>query len=716
MRTSLLLPLACLAGGTQAAPGPGLELELTRSLEPTRIEISTDTALLSRDEDSVFSGNVEVQYGERRIIADEVRYDPDTGRLDASGNVSYADPRIEVDGSRGEFETGDETGSFVSASFRLPAQEGRGQASQIWTRDDNLVELRGVSYTTCPVGNTDWELLAPKVRLNRERGVGAGRNVQMKFKGVPILYAPYLSFPISDKRKSGLLVPDVGRSDSSGTDFSLPYYWNMAPNYDLIVTPRLLSKRGVQLGTDFRYLWPQTLGSLQVRLLPDDKESQRRRSRVQLKHVSRFDNGWRLDARLEHVSDDRYFEDLGSSLGAASPTHVERRADVRYRGRNWRLLARTQGFQTLAANIAEDNRPYERVPQLLANGNWRSLYGSNLSMRGELVNFQRRSGVTGLRLDMRPGISWSLSGPGYTFNPSIELRHTRYQLDDLPGTADDAPSFTAPVFSIDTSAVFERPVGLNGRLTQTLEPRLQYTHIPFRDQSGIPVFDSGEPDFNFVQLFRENRFTGGDRLGDTDKLSVGLTSRLIDFADGSERLSATLGQAIFLSDRAVALPDGSPPVADESNLIGEVAMKFSRRWNADVGYQWDPDRARSSKAEVRVQFRPGQSSVLNLAYRFRRAELEQSDLSFAWPVADRWNLVGRWNYSLQDDTTLERFAGVEYETCCWIARVVSRSFINNINGERDTALFTQLHFKGLASVGGRADLLLEDGILGYSAN
>ena len=703
-------------GSTLAAADPALQLELTRRLEPTRIQVSTDTAVLSREDKSVFSGNVEVQYGERRIIADEVRYDPDTGRLDASGNVRYADPRIELDGSRGEFETGDETGSFVSASFRLPAQDGRGEAGQVWTRDDNIVELRDVSYTTCPVDNDDWVLLAPQVRLDRERGVGVGRNVQMKFKGVPILYAPYLSFPVSEKRKSGLLVPDIGRSDSSGTDFSLPYYWNMAPNYDAIVTPRLLSKRGVQLRTDFRYLWPRTRGDLQVRYLPDDKESKRNRSRIELEHATRFDHGWRFDARVQHVSDDQYFEDLGSSLGDASPTYLERRADVRYRGNNWRLLARTQGFQTLAANIAEENRPYERVPQILANGNWKSAYGSNLSLRGELVNFQRRSGVTGLRLDLRPGVSWPVAGPGYTFNPRIELRHTRYQLDDQAASADEQPSFTAPVFSVDTSAVFERPVGLNGRLTQTLEPRLQYTHIPFRDQSGIPVFDSGEPDFNFVQLFRANRFTGGDRLGDTDKLSVGLTSRLINFADGSELLSATLGQAIFLSDRAVALPDGDAPVADESSLIGEIGMKFSQRWNADVGYQWDPDRSRSSKAEVRVQFRPGNSSVLNLSYRFRREELEQSDLSFAVPVADRWNLVGRWNYSLQDDTTLERFAGGEYETCCWIARVVSRSFVNNIDGERDTALFTQLHFKGLASVGGRADLLLEDGILGYSAN
>lgn len=708
--------LACTIAVAAASAAEPLQLEMTPTLAPTRMHISADAAVLARGTDSLFSGDVEVRYGERRIVADEVRYDPDTGRLDASGNVRYADPRIELLGARGEFETGADTGSFVSASFRLPARDGRGEAGRVWTRDDNVVEMRDVSYTTCPPEDDDWMLVAPEVRLNRAKGIGVGRNVQMRFMGVPILYAPWLSFPVSEQRKSGFLVPDLGRSDRNGTDFGIPYYWNMAPNYDAIVTPRLLSKRGLQIGTQFRYLWPRTRGELELRYLPNDDLAGQSRGRAEWRHATRFDNGWRLDARLQHVSDDQYFEDLGRSLGAASPTHVERRADMRYRGRNWRLLARAQGFQTLAANITEDNRPYERVPQLLADGNWSIWSGSNLSLRGELVNFQRRSGVTGLRLDVQPGLSWPIGGPGFTFTPRVDMRHTRYQLDNTDPGQDDTPSFTAPIVSLDTRAVFERPVGATSALTQTLEPRLQYTHIPFRNQENLPVFDSGEPDFNFVQLFRANRFTGGDRLGDTDKVALGVTSRLINFADGREYLSATFGQAIFLSERGVRLPDNEAPRAEESNLIGEIGMNFSARWNADVGYQWDPESSQSSKTEVRVQFRPDQQRVLNFAYRFRRDELEQSDISFAWPLGERWNLVGRWNYSLFDDTTLERFAGIEYETCCWVARVISRNFVNNIDGERDTALFTQLHFKGLASVGGRADLLLENGILGYSAN
>ncbi|MBT8143125.1 MAG: LPS assembly protein LptD [Gammaproteobacteria bacterium] len=710
--TLLLAPTLSSGAGESA----GLQLQLTREIQPTRIEVNTDRAVLSRDDESVFTGDVEVRYGERRIMADEVRYNPETGRLDASGNVSYADPRIELSGSRGEFATDDATGNFFTAEFRLPAQDGRGRAGRIWTRDDNVVEMRDVNYTTCPVGDDDWVLVAPEVTLDRERGIGVGRNVQLRFMDVPILYAPWLSFPVSEKRKTGMLVPDIGRSDRSGTDFGVPIYWNMAPNYDAVITPRLLSKRGVQINTDFRYLWPRTRGELAIRYLPNDKTKDETRSRVELDHATVFDNGWRFDGHLQHVSDDEYFEDLGRSLGAASPTYLERRADLRYRGRNWRMLARAQGFQTLAQNITEENRPYERVPQLLGSGSWRTWGNTNLSLRGELVNFQRRSGVTGLRLDLRPGLSWPITGPGYSIIPAVELRHTHYELDDIDENTDDSPSLTAPEISLESTAVFERPIGANGQLTQTLEPRVQFTHIPFRDQSGLPVFDSGEPDFNFVQLFRENRFTGGDRLGDTDKLSIGLTSRLIDFADGQELLTATLGQAIFLSERGVALPDGNRPTADASSLIGEVGMQFSRRWNADIGYQWDPERESASKTEVRVQFRPQQDRVLNLAYRFRRDELEQSDLSFAWPLAERWNVVGRWNYSIQDETTLERFAGVEYETCCWVARVVSRNFVNNLNGERDTALFTQLHFKGLASVGGRADLFLENGILGYSAN
>ncbi|MBT8137232.1 MAG: LPS-assembly protein LptD [Gammaproteobacteria bacterium] len=708
--------LACaLLYNSAGAQSESVALRMSPRLDHELVHVSSELAVLSRREDSVFTGDVEVRYGDRRIIADQVSYNPDSGRLSASGNVRYADPRVELTGRQGEFETGDATGNFVSASFQLPQQDGRGEAQQIFTPDDNILEMRGVSYTTCPVDKDDWVLLAPQVRIDREKGVGVGRNVQMRFKGVPILYAPYLSFPVSDKRKTGLLAPDLGRSERSGTDISVPIYWNIRPNLDTTLTPRLLSKRGLQIETQFRYLWPRSSGQVDIEYLPGDDLAGRTRSKSTLRHQTRFGKGWNLDAQVQHVSDDQYFEDLGRSLGSASPTYLQRRGDLRYRGRNWRLLARAQGFQTLA-EIAEDNRPYERVPQLLANASWNDVAGMNLGLRAELVNFQRRSGVTGIRLDLRPDLSMTMGGPGFSFTPRVEFRHTQYSLSNVEAGEPRAPSFSAPVVSLDSKAVFERPVGALGKLTQTLEPRVQFTHIPYRDQSDIPVFDSGEPDFNNVQLFRQNRFTGGDRLGDTDKISIGVTSRLLDFADGREYLTATFGQALFLSKRGVALPDAATPTANASNLIAEVGMDFSRKWNADVGYQWDPDSTQSSKAEVRVQFRPDEGRIVNLAYRFRREELEQSDLSFAWPVAKRWNLVGRWNYSLQDSTTLERFAGVEYETCCWVARVVSRNFVNNRDGEKDTALFTQIHFKGLASVGGRADLLLEDGILGYRTN
>ena len=714
MLAALIFSTTSYAGQDNAAT---LKLEMSENIGTELIHVNADQAILSGTEDSIFSGDVEVQYGPRRIIADEVRYDPDTGRLNASGNVRYADPRIELTGRQGEFETDKATGNFVSTSFRLPQQDGRGEAQQIWTPNDDVVEMRNVRYTTCPVDKDDWVLIAPQLTLDREAGVGIGRHVQMRFKGVPILYAPYMSFPINDQRKSGLLVPDIGRSDRSGTDISLPVYWNIAPNYDLIFTPRMLSKRGVEVNTLFRYLWPRSSGELDIQYLPnDDLADQATRSHTRFTHQTRFGKSWNFDAKIEHVSDDAYFEDLASSLGAASPTYLERRGDLRYRGDTWRFLARTQGFQTLAADITEENRPYERTPQLLANASWSDVAGLNLKLHAEVVNFQRRSGITGVRLDLRPDLSLPIGGPGFSITPRLELRHTQYQLSNLTAETDKTPSITAPILSVDSRASFERPVRTVGKLTQTLEPRIQYTHIPFRDQSAIPVFDSGEPDFNNVQLFRQNRFTGGDRLGDTDKVSIGLTSRLLDFADGREYLTATFGQALFLSSREVSLPDGDIQSGNASNMIAEIGMGFSPQWNADVGYQRDPDEAQSSKAEVRVQFRPDEERIVNLSYRFRREQLEQSDLSFAWPVSERWNLVGRWNYSLEDSTTLERFAGVEYETCCWIARVVSRNFVNSQDGARDSALFAQIHFKGIASIGGRADVLLENGILGYGTN
>lgn len=706
-------------GSAASASGQPFALELSHRLaDPNReVSIIADRANMVRTGISVFSGDVEVRRGGRRVIADEARYDSSTQRLNVSGNVRYEDIKLSISGRLAAFDTVTDTGSFNDASFNLRDVSGRGSAARIGTPGDRTVVLDEVRYTTCPVGSDDWELIAPRITLDQEAGTGSGQGVRVEFKGVPILYAPFLSFPIDETRKSGILLPDVGTSDRSGTDISVPYYLNLAPNYDLTLTPRWLSKRGLQLKSDFRYLMPWGSGDLHLEYLPSDDRADRNRGLAYFEHLSDFGDGWRVIADVAHVSDDDYFEDLGSSLSGATQTHTERRLDLDYRGDTWTLLGRAQGFQTLDETIALENQPYEQLPQLLAAGKWDSgPFGLDYGFRSELVNFQRTDGVTGLRLDLEPTIGLSLGGPAYRLEPTVALRHTRYSLEEETAGQDPDASRTAPIFSVDGRMTFQRTAGKTGDVVQTLEPRVRYTHIPFRSQDSLPVFDSGDPDFNLVQLFRDNRFTGADRLGDTDQLSVGVTTRLYDSTNGRQFLTATIGQALYLSDRNVTLPGEPRGTSDASTLIAELEMGLWKSWNADLEYQWDPDESTIAKAAVRFQYRPDDQRVLNLAYRFRDDALEQTDVSFAWPIGDAWRLVARWNYSVEDQQTLERFTGLEYSRCCWSARLVTRRFVSNREGDEESGIFAQIELKGLTSVGARADSLLEDGILGYRTN
>lgn len=709
--------LTALALGASTATAADPELTLSRELTlQGPVDVMAERVELSRTEPSVLEGNVEIRTGNRYLGADRVRYDPATGDVQAEGDVRFGDPQLEVSGTLATFDSDLGGGRLSNTEFTLKGTDGRGAAARIERRPNDVLELEGVTYTTCPAegpGADDWLLSAPFIQIDRGNEVGVARKVRVEFKGVPILYAPYLSFPLSQERKSGFLPPDVGTSRRSGTDIAFPYYWNLRPNIDLQTTPRLLTSRGVQLGNELRYLLPRSRGTVNGEYLPNDEQTNEDRRLASIEHTTRFSDALRLDANVAAVSDGEYFQDLGRSLSAASITHLERRVDVDWRRGAWRVLGRFQNFQTLDDTIARTDRPYERAPQLVALAEWPDApLGLEARLWSELANFERDDGVTGQRLDLLPEIALPFSHRGLHFTPSVAIEHTRYDLSDTEPGADDAPTRTAPIVNLDTRAVLERTVGRSNRI-QTLEPRARYTYIPLRDQDELPVFDTGEPDFNFVQIFRDNRFTGSDRLGDANQLALGITSRLIDGTTGDEYLNATLGQIVYFDEPEVGLPGEPPETDDLSDLLAEVRLRVSDRWNADVGYQWDPERTRADKSAVRFQYRLWRDGVVNLGYRFRRADLEQTDISFALPVGPRFEIVGRWNYSLPETETLERFLGFEYQSCCWAARFVTRRYVSTRNGDIEHSIFLQLELKGLSSIGSPADTLLEHGILGY---
>ena len=661
------------------------------------------------------SGGVVLRRGDRLAGAETASYDSVQRALVLTGGVRYEDPDSLVLSDSAEFAYESGRIRFEGAEFEVGPRNARGAASILEINQEGRLQLAEVNYTTCPPESNDWIIQAGEIELDSQSGVGTARNVRLRFQGVPILYSPYLSFPITDARKSGILTPEIGSTGRSGNELSVPYYWNIAENYDATISPRLLTDRGLQIGTEFRYLFENSDGELEVEYLPDDNKFNDNRHQLRFEHQTLFANGWRNLVDVRDVSDNQYFEDLGGSLSISSITHLNRSVAFDFFGDNWSLLGRVQGFQTIDSAILPEDEPYKRLPQLYARGYWPdSVMGLSYGLDTELVYFDRDVGVTGWRLNAAPQASLPFEKPGWFVIPAVLVDHTRYNLRDAAPGQDEQPSRTVPIASLDTGFVLERLMTSEDRRIQTLEPRLLYVHAPFREQSDLPVFDTIVPDLNLVQLYRKNRFLGVDRIADTDQLSIGITSRIMDVDSGRELMSATIGQALYLSKQGVTLPGESPVVSDSSDYIAEIRFLIYDNLNFDVGHQWSGGSRGTTQSEARLQYRPQSNKVLNLAYRFRRDSLEQADVSWSWPLSQSWNFVGRYKFSLRDDEVLEQFYGLEYESCCWGIRLVGRRYISTRDGTQDSSIGLQLVLKGMSSVGTKADRLLERGILGYS--
>lgn len=653
---------------------------------------------------------IEITYGQGVITAESATFED--GDFEAIGRVTFKDPEVTVYGENARVDTNAETIRFSGAGFDLPNRPARGSADEIRIESDSTVSLSNVLFTTCPVDNTDWVLLARDIDLDVNGGLGSARGVKLRFKGVPILYAPFFSFPINDQRKSGFLTPDISDRDRTGFDLVVPYYLNLAPNYDLTLEPRYMSKRGLQLRSFYRYLLPNSEGAIGWEFLPDDNETGEARRYVNLAHRSLFSDDLELIAGVEEVSDATYFEDLGTTLSVTSQTHLDRFVDLSYFASHWSLLTRFQNYQTIDTTLTDEQRPYERIPQMVFNGDW---YGRLLgfSSTTELVNFDRNVGVTGWRFDSTQELSLRFAGSGMYVTPAVALRQTNYWVDDPVTGAGQTLARGLPISSLDAGMKFERDAGRDDTWIQTLEPRLLYVNVPFENQDELPVFDTIVPDFNLVQLFRKYQFVGPDRITDTEQLSFGITTRLIAAATGEERLTATLGQTRYLKAQRVALPGQVPNSANASDYVAEMSFGLREAWNLDLGYQWNSDTESTARVESRFEYRPQDDRLFGLGYRYRRGLLEQGDLSVVWPLLDRWRIIGRYSYSFLEKEPLEQFVGWEYEACCWRFRMVGRRYVSRSTGEADSAISIQLELKGLSQSTRSAEELLDRGILGY---
>ena len=701
-------------GGPLALPEAPAPLAGAALGNPESVHMEADAADRSQEERSVLTGNVHLQRGSRHLKTERLVYAHETGEASADGGVKFWDEGLFVGAERVEVEFERERVLAERARFMLREAHARGGAQRVRLEDRKLFLVEDGRYTTCNPGEETWVLEAGEIEIDRERGFGVARNVWVRIHRVPVFYTPFLSFPLNEERRSGLLPSSARVSGASGLEVDASYYFNLAPNRDATLAVRGLQRRGVQSAAEYRYLMPWGRGRLAGEYMPDDRKYDGDRGALAFRHEGTFASRWSADLDYQWVSDDRYLADFGTDLARAARTHLPRRADFAYSGDGFRVRGRMQDYQILGDDIASEHLPYARLPQILATTQRpernRRL---NFSAAAELARFERDTGTTGTRMDLRSSLFYPWRSSAGFLVPKLDLRLTRYDLSGLPSGAERSPSRLLPLVSVDGGLVFERELRFAERpLVQTLEPRAYYLLVPARSQSDQPLFDTGYASFDFAQLFRENRFNGADRVGDANQLTLALSTRLLSPAQGRELARAGIGQIHYFRDRTVTLPGMAREVDASSHLVGEGMLDLPDPWSLHGTLHWDSREDEASRMGAALRYRSESNRVVNAAYRFLRAdparnqeeELEQVDLSFAWPLRRSWRAIGRWNYALREGRNIESFAGLEYDGCCLAIRTGLRRHLSGASGEYSSALFLNFELKGLGGAGsGRVD-------------
>jgi len=683
------------------------------------IDISANKTLSEKDGSSTFEGDVIVERHELRIKADMARFDNTSREISAYGNVHIDTMFMSVDADSGRFFMDENNAEFINIQFFIPEARLRGNAEKVTSYDKDLAILSSSSITSCPPDDVDWLLSASSIELDLVDDYGKARNVVLRFQKVPFLYTPYIEFPIGNKRRSGLLTPSFGTSSSRGFELAVPWYWNIAPNQDATIAPHFMNRRGWQVDAQYRYLTKTTDGTFDVNYLHEDRITRDQRYSMKYLQNTRFTSDIRLNIDFKDVSDNEYLQDFSSSLLGTSTTHLSQSADLTASYTNWQMQALVQSHQTVDLISAE---PYKMLPKLEIQGNEELLDNMDFTLDTQWINFVHEDDISeeGPRFIIQPGIELPFQGSAWFLKPAIEFNHTQYNIADGGGTKIDTIDRNLPITSIDSGLFFER--NMSNKLIQTLEPRLFYLYVPFEDQSDLPLFDTSVPELTLLQMFRKNRFIGGDRIADANQVTAALSSRIIDLDTGHEFMRATVGQIYYFDDRRVTLTGGEPAINTSSDIIGEIEGTVSN-WSAKAGITWDIERRRSSKYDALLHYESDTDTILNLGYSRRREsatiseELEQADVSLVAPVGKNFKFIGRWNYSFEQDRDLETITGLAYESCCWSMIVaLQRNLVLSSTIDEDIAstILFQLVLKGLGSVSGdSAADKLKKSITGY---
>ena len=737
------------------------------------------------DNEVVAEGNVELRKATTSLTADRLTYWSVEDELEAVGNVRYAKDAEFVAGPKLRLNMTEGTGHFEQPNYSitkrtplakqpytlgqggtlhpgkatslLPTEKTQrpsvrviagevvdqpeklttasGKADLLELRGENRMRLTNATYTTCTADDPDWYARVAELDLDYDSEVGEGRDASVVFKGATLFYTPWLGFSLNNKRKSGLLTPTFGTSSKSGIEFTQPYFWDIAPNMDVTIAPRLMTKRGMQINTEYRFLTENYRGQALVEWLPDDRLADRKRYGYSLQasrgnpllpslHYQGQGSGFGGLINVNGVSDNTYFSDLSTRIAQSSQGNLLRQGVLSYGGGWWTAAANLQVYQTLQdPSLPPVDKPYERVPQLtLTASRPEFIGGTAFTFNSEYVKFDHPTKDTGQRLSFYPTLSLPLQQSGWHVTPKVGLHSTRYEIERKTSTGPDTVVRTLPIFSVDAGVAFERETSLFGeRLAQTLEPRLYYLLVPQRTQNDIPIFDSGQTDFNFATIFSENVYSGMDRIADANQITAALTSRLIDPQSGVEYVRGMVGQRYYFAQQNVTLPGEPSRPGGASDFLAALSGRLLPNTYLDTAWQYDPRGGDTERFVIGGRWQPDVAKVLNASYRYTRdqtditggvAGIRQVDFSGQWPLGRGWYGVGRFNYSLRESKLIEAIGGLEYNGGCWVGRVVLQRYATSA-GDTNTAMFVQLELNGFSSIGSNPLQMLARRIPGY---
>lgn len=693
---------------------------------------STDTVItagsstLELNGEILLQDQVEISQPNRLLRAGEARHDRSTGAFELNGGIRLDTPEMSFSAAAALGNIRHKQAELFRANYALFARNGRGSAERI-EQNDKVTFIERGTYTTCEPDHNGWQLSARRLRLDREKGWGTAHHAVLRVEQVPVIYLPWITFPIDERRKTGLLFPSFGTSNSGGFDVSQPIYFNLHPQLDATVAPRFIDGRGSGFDSEFRYLSRFGRGSLAYGLLRNDNEfNGEDREIARWQHDGNM-RRWLLETDINFVSDDFYFKDLDSGLEVTSQTHLPRQGQAEYFGKRWRFLTRLQAWQTIDPVLADEDLPFRRLPQLQLAGLQPLAGPLQLDWLSDATVFARsatlaQDDIEGERVHLQPALLLDLATSWGYLKPQLRLYHSRYSLDGVDTLPSDSPERTLLGANIDAGLFLQRPFQFAGRhLLQTLEPRLFFNYVEQEAQDDLPDFDSAKLTPSWETLFRENRFTGFDRIGDEQSLTLGLTSRFRKMDSGEDLLVLRTGQKFHYRDRIVE--SGLPLISttdrrDRSPLITDATLRLSSRWSLFAENQWDSENDQREKNSFRLGYSNGSRLFLHSGFQDRPLDdIQQLELGAIIPVHRHWSIMGRWLKDTRGERSLETMAGIEYRDCCWRISVLSqrelsdRDGVGNLDAER--TLLVQINLLGFGGLGGSVDQALERSIPAY---